>query len=1452
MEEQKYFLGLDIGTDSVGWCVTDRDYHIVRKQGKHLWGARLFGEANPAADRRMNRENRRRLERRRWRIVLLQGLFNEAMNKVDPDFFARLNNSALHKEDKPDNCKVPCLLFNKEGMTDHDFYHAYPTIYHLRLEMIQHPEKQYDLREIYLVLAHMIKYRGNFLMEGEMKSIGNDPETLVSLFNQIDECLKNGVGSSDEDDDDAADSVDTFACTDVIAQKLMDSFKKISRKQELLEAEAQAFSFKPSRDLKSSLLRLINGSHSKLSGLFLDIEDEETSETDIDFTSDAFDDEVAPKLPDLIGDDRANLLLTVKRVYDYRILISLLKGKPSLSEAMIDTYNTHHEEVKVLKRLYKDYARDKYADFFRKVYSKDSKGKETLLKNYVNYVGYNKVKNKSDTVAHSTSLDDLYKTIKTDLPFDKIGKPDFVWKNPTDAEDLRAIADKMEANAYLPRQNSRENGVFPYQLNEMEMVKILDNQKQYYPFLGEYTDDKKTTYKIVSILKFKIPYYVGPLSDDAVKEGEESNKWAVKKVKGVKITPWNFDEVIDKDETAKAFIERMKNSCTYLFGEETLPKNSLLYSEFMLFNEINNWMVNGKPMTFEDKTDLINHVYLKTKKVGIKAIEAFFKEKYKESVALTTRTGKDLKAEDLHANLSPFIDMANEKAFGSALFHDDKAKEKAEEVIYDLTMFEDKKIVAERLAKRDLTEDQKKYFLTLNYSGWGKMSRRLLEELKSDVPNNDTGEVLPTSIMDLMRHTSQNFMEIYETSDQYTFKKQVENLNGSKNLSIDEIIDDEYASPDMKRALRQTEKIVEELKKILHIDGFNRYFVECTRKPDDIKKRTTSRKKQLEDVYKAAKALVGEEVKENLEKETDARLRSKKIFLYYMQLGHSVYSGEPIRLEDLDKDYDVDHIIPQAKVKDDSFINTVLVEKTLNNKKQDLYPIPESILSEKGRAFIETLSRIKGPDGTYYLMPKEKKDRLTRSVNKPLTEDEEVGFVNRQLTMTDQAVKAVCDVLKVVDKNATIVYSKAGLVSDFRRAFNLIKCRDINDFHHANDAYLNIVVGNVYNRIFSSCFNKKDLEARKEYYEGMKIDADHLFKQDQYIFPTNTCIWKAMHYHQDDNGDWIEDPTPDSSLTTVRHYMSLNDPMVTQMLYTQPGFFNKISIHSVHEGGALMPLKASGPYAAEGWKEKYGGYADMTSPYFMLVRSEGKKEKRIYSLEAIPAVFQARLKTDQDKVNYLVKELGLKNPEIKLPKLLIRTVLEIPTVDCEGRKRYARVGISGRTGNAISTINLSELALPGKYQTYCKDISKLLGTNLPANQKKDLSVYSLDSDAELIDGKTIISKPLNQELFDFFVDIVFKKSCFLGLPEISTSALIPLQQKKEDFASLHTLQQTYVLHSIMSLLSCKNIRVDLSSLKLSKVLGSARINKVLPLGTRLIAQSMTGFYEKVLFTVPED
>ena len=30
MAHKEYYLGLDMGTDSVGWAVTDKDYHLLR------------------------------------------------------------------------------------------------------------------------------------------------------------------------------------------------------------------------------------------------------------------------------------------------------------------------------------------------------------------------------------------------------------------------------------------------------------------------------------------------------------------------------------------------------------------------------------------------------------------------------------------------------------------------------------------------------------------------------------------------------------------------------------------------------------------------------------------------------------------------------------------------------------------------------------------------------------------------------------------------------------------------------------------------------------------------------------------------------------------------------------------------------------------------------------------------------------------------------------------------------------------------------------------------------------------------------------------------------------------------------------------------------------------------------------------------------------------------------
>ena len=65
MGNKEYFIGLDIGTNSIGWAVTDTNYNILKKNRKFLYGVRLFDEAQTAIERRVNRNNRRRLKRRK-------------------------------------------------------------------------------------------------------------------------------------------------------------------------------------------------------------------------------------------------------------------------------------------------------------------------------------------------------------------------------------------------------------------------------------------------------------------------------------------------------------------------------------------------------------------------------------------------------------------------------------------------------------------------------------------------------------------------------------------------------------------------------------------------------------------------------------------------------------------------------------------------------------------------------------------------------------------------------------------------------------------------------------------------------------------------------------------------------------------------------------------------------------------------------------------------------------------------------------------------------------------------------------------------------------------------------------------------------------------------------------------------------------------------------------------
>ncbi len=1431
-KSKKYYLGLDIGTESVGFAVTDQNYHLIRKADKHLWGVRLFPEANTAKERRTNRASRRRLERRRYRIELLRTIFQDDIAKLDSTFFQRLDSSFV-----TDGTKNPPLIFPEDKNAEKNYYRNFPTIYHLRKHFMQSDEPA-DPRLVYLAIAHIIKYRGNFLQEGELGGKGGQLDSLISLFERLDSAL---VPLAEEDQDPLQ-----FKVTKKQASSLLAVFQGSKGKKERLEEIKIILGIDKKDKAKETICSCFNGNEVKASKLFPRLlEDADFAKTSLPFAKEEFEDEL-DKLP--LGEDERDLVLVLKEIYDTRVLNHLLKGKESLSEAMVDIYDEHRKDLVDLKSL------------LIRIYGKKSQKVQQLMNglgddalSYARYVG-TALEGKD---RHPISLPKMseaeygkfFNAIKDALHCETYLSGELPSGLPvldaSQSKALKRIAERIESGDFLRKQNNKSNGVLPYQLNQSELVAIIEKQSKYLPILAKkakgYPNPEKEEYELVSLLRFRIPYYVGPLG------GEGKNHWAVFKEEKAKVTPWNFFDIVDDRESQRKFIENLKNGCAYLLGETTLPKFSLVYQAYLILNELNNLSVEGLPIAFEDKEYLIENVYLKSRNVGIKALKDALKSKYGRPIRIGTKKSDDEEkvSDILKTSFGTYHDLI--PVFGEGFIHDMDKASLAEKVIEALTVFEDQRTKEAQLRSLGFADKNLSVLLRLRYKGWGRLSRKILLSVHPAKPwvDGQTGELLSDSIIMAMWKTNMNFMEIYADPEK-GYLEEVKSLNDAyvaeHNMDLEEYIDEARTSPAMKRSLRQTIKVVKELQDILGIDSFDKVFVETTREKGE-KKRTSSRKNMISEALGAAKQVCREEAEmlaKELDGKTDTQLKDKRLFLYFMQLGRDVYTGKPIDLERLEKDYDIDHIIPQAMLKDDSFSNMVLVASSKNRAKGDEYPIPKGILEAEGHEWIEKLSKISmGNKG--YMMPPGKRDRLLRSFNNPLSDEEMTGFVNRQLVMTSQSAKAACEIIQGLYPNAEVVYSKARLVSDFRNEFGLLKVRELNNFHHANDAYLNIVVGNVYSERFSSRMTAKFLEyqRQKDPNYSLKTNAYNVFKADRQNRARDGYIWYAGTKDKE-SGKWSG-----GSYETVRKVLSWNDPMVSRMLYTSPGLFNKVSIAPKGQK-ILLKRKQSGPYAVENSADLYGGYKDLTIPYFVLVEIKGKGGKLSYSLEGIPMIYIKAAASLEDAV---AEYLGTRDFKIIIEKVLIRTIIEMPTED---PKHPVRLAISGKTGTSIICINLTEPRLSLEQSLYLRDICKLLGTNLPPAEKPKLDAYQdVPCDGEIRFKGMVFNAKMNDELYSA-ITALCALPCYGCIPGISNS-LRKIDEIKYVFQKLSLLEQIRVIQRLYTLLSCKSVQqIDLRPLGLSKNVGAITISKNLKPGIKIKAVSSTGFYERVVFTIPGD
>ena len=542
-KEVKYNIGLDIGTGSIGWCVTDDENNLIKKSGKHLWGSRLFDEGQTAAQTRAFRGVRRRTERRKERIKILQGLLKDDIKKIDSSFFERIQKADLIKDD---NNQFKFNLFEDTKESEKKYYDDYQTIYHLRDKLVNSTEK-FDIRLVYLAIHHIMKYRGNFLTNGE---ISNDISNIENDLEQIIEFLDNNQIEL---------KYPLENITNILTRKDLTKSEKEKEITSLFEYE------KEDKGIIQNVWKSIVGLKFDLNAIF-----NREEKRIIEFSSDNDWDLIASEV-----NENAEIFYSMKNIYSWTTVQSFLSGKNSISKAFIEKFEKYKNDLNKLKKFYKKYLdKPQYDRMFKKYESS----------NYYSYNG----KELNIKGAKKCLLEDLYKRIKNDL------------KGFEEEKIVSEILEDIANENFLVKLNTTINGEIPYQLHEKELIKILENQSRYYPTIKENKD------KIISLLKFRIPYYVGPLS-------KENSKWSwvIRKKEG-KILPWTFDEIVDKEATAEEFIRRMTNKCTYLINEDVIPKESLLYTKYCVLNEINNLQVNRKRISKDMKKKILE--LFKTKK----------------------------------------------------------------------------------------------------------------------------------------------------------------------------------------------------------------------------------------------------------------------------------------------------------------------------------------------------------------------------------------------------------------------------------------------------------------------------------------------------------------------------------------------------------------------------------------------------------------------------------------------------------------------------------------------------------------------------------------------------------------------------------------------------------------------------------------------------------------------
>ena len=386
--------------------------------------------------------------------------------------------------------------------------------------------------------------------------------------------------------------------------------------------------------------------------------------------------------------------------------------------------------------------------------------------------------------------------------------------------------------------------------------------------------------------------------------------------------------------------------------------------------------------------------------------------------------------------------------------------------------------------------------------------------------------------------------------------------------------------------------------------------------------------------------------------------------------------------------------------------------------------------------------------------------------------------------------------MKRIYPDSQIVYVKASLASQFRKNnLHMLKSRRVNDYHHAKDAYLNIVVGDVYDAKFTS---NPIAWMKKNYKSNYSIN--RVFDYD--VYRGTELVWKAID----------KDAKKQGSIEIVRKTMLQNNILYTEYTYCGKGQLFNETIAKKGTGASIALKKGLDP-------EKYGGYTSPNTAYFAFVEFDGKKGQRVKQILEIPVYVANRIPEDKNiLIEYFENVKGLKNVKILREKIKKNALISVDGFPMR---------IRGANDITLQFKGNIQLLLEYEEEEIIRKIEKFL--------EKDFNSEAIENFDGFTDKECI---HIYELLADKLILTIYRKR--------PANQGIKLKENQEVFKRLSLAYKAKLINEIITMLRCDIATTsDLKLINGSKNAGNMAISKNTIGKSKLILinQSVTGLFE---------